>query len=236
MKILVFQHHPEEHPGIFRQFLAADNIAWDAVELDAGEPIPNLDGYDALWAMGGPMDVWQEDEHPWLKAEKAAIREAVWERKMPYLGVCLGHQLLVDALGGTVSPMPLGEVGVLPINLTQAGAADPLFGPDGGDLMALQWHSAEVTELPEGGTTMASSPVSPCQAVRVGGNAYGIQYHVEVTEETVPLWVEIPEYKAALEKSIGAHALPAFSQAVNDNMAGFQQSARRIYDGFKALL
>src|SRR5215831_14740053 len=68
MRFLVFQHIAIEHPGIFRDFFAADGIAWDAVELDAGEAIPSFDGYDALWVMGGPMDVWETDRHPWLVA------------------------------------------------------------------------------------------------------------------------------------------------------------------------
>ena len=75
MRILVFQHIAVEHPGVFREFLAKDGIAWDAVELDAGETIPALDNYDALWVMGGPMDVWQEKEHPWLRAEKRVTRD-----------------------------------------------------------------------------------------------------------------------------------------------------------------
>ena len=67
MRLLVFQHIPVEHPGIFRDFLAADGHDWQAVELDAGEIIPDLDDFDMLWVMGGPMDTWQEDAYPgWL--------------------------------------------------------------------------------------------------------------------------------------------------------------------------
>ncbi len=90
-RLLVFQHIALEHPGIFRDFMAEDGIEWDAVELDEGEAIPDLGDYAALWVMGGPMDVWEEDAHPWFKAEKAAIREAVTERGLPYFGFCLGH-------------------------------------------------------------------------------------------------------------------------------------------------
>ena len=64
MRVLVFQHIACEHPGIFRDFMADDGIEWQAVELDEGEPIPDLDGFDVLISMGGPMDVWQKDEHP----------------------------------------------------------------------------------------------------------------------------------------------------------------------------
>ena len=103
MKLLVFQHIECEHPGIFRGLLDGAGIQWDAVELDVGEKIPAFESYDALWVMGGPMDVWDEDECPWLVPEKAAIRHWVCDLKKPYLGFCLGHQLLADALGGVCS-------------------------------------------------------------------------------------------------------------------------------------
>ena len=127
MKFLIFQHARVEHPGIFREFFAADGIEWHAVELDEGEPIPSLDGFDALMAFGGPMDVWQENAHPWLVAEKAAIRSWVCERRKPYLGICLGHQLLADALGGTVRKMDVPEIGVCEVTLNSAGASALLF-------------------------------------------------------------------------------------------------------------
>ena len=235
MKFLVLQHHPEEHPGIFRDFLTADGITWDSVELDAGEAIPDLGGYDALWAMGGPMDVWQEDAHPWLKTEKAVIRKAVTEKNLPFLGVCLGHQLLAEALGGAVGPMDQGEIGVLEIELEAAGREDPLFAGGPSTLKSLQWHSAEVKRLPPGAVSLAASPVSANQAIRVGPRAYGIQFHMEVGPDTVPTWAEIPEYWTALEKSLGADALPAFQAAVSANMDAFNESARRLYKGFMGL-
>jgi GMP synthase-like glutamine amidotransferase len=127
MRILVFQHISVEHPGIFRDFLAEDGIEWDAIELDENAPIPSLDRYDALWVMGGPMDVWEEEKYPWLTVEKATIREAVVERGLPFLGVCLGHQLLADALSGKVALMREPEVGILDVSLTAAAVDDALF-------------------------------------------------------------------------------------------------------------
>jgi GMP synthase-like glutamine amidotransferase len=234
VRLLVFQHIDIEHPAIFRDFLAEDGVAWDAVELDAGEPIPPLDGYDSLWVMGGPMDVWQEDEHPWLVPEKAAVREAVVERRMPYFGVCLGHQLLGEALGGTVGPMAAPEIGILDVDLTSAGAADPLFAGLGPTIKSLQWHGAAVSTLPDGGVALAQSPVCPVQALRVGDRAWGIQFHCEVTAATVPEWGVVPAYRQALEDSLGTDALSRFQADAAAALPGFNASARKLYDNFMA--
>lgn len=232
MRILVFQHIAVEHPGILRDHLAADGIAWDAVELDAGEPIPPLGRYDALWVMGGPMDVWEEAEHPWLVAEKQAIREAVVEREMPYLGLCLGHQLLAASLGGRVGKMTAPEVGILGIDLTEDGRTDPLFAGIAPRHEALQWHGAEVAEPPPGAVVLASSPACAVQAMRVGRHAYGIQYHVELTDRTVGEWGEVPAYACSLDAVLGSGALAGLDREAASRMPAFNANARRLYDNW----
>ena len=234
-RLLVLQHIDCEHPGIFRDFLAEDGIAWNAVELDEGEAIPALDGYDALWVMGGPMDVWQEDAHPWLAPEKAAIREAVVERRMPFLGLCLGHQLLAVALGGEVGPAATPEIGILETQLTEAGRASPLFAGLPDRSSCLQWHSAEVLRAPEGAVVLASSPACRVQAMAIGDRAFGIQYHVELTPSTVTDWGAVPEYEAALDKALGDGALPRLAAEAADKMSGFNAAARRLYENFMAI-
>ena len=234
MRVLVFQHIPVEHPGIFRDFLAADGIPWDAVELEQGEPIPPLDRYDALWVMGGPMDVWEETEHPWLVPEKQAIRDWVGSDK-PFLGICLGHQLLADALGGAVGPGRVPEVGILPVALTAAGRRDPLFDGLPATNLCLQWHGAEVRTPPPGGAVLATSPDCPVQAIRVGRAAYGLQCHVEVTAATVDEWGCVDAYAASLDEVMGADALSRFRAETERHLPDLNAAARRIYDNFMAL-
>ncbi len=232
MRLLVFQHIACEHPGIFRKFLAEDGIAWDAVELDEGEAIPDLEAYDALWVMGGPMDVWDLEANPWLEPEKAAIREWVRVRRKPFLGVCLGHQLLADALGGRCDWLSPPEVGILEVALTEAGRADPLFAELDPVAKCLQWHSVQVVEPPEGSVTLASSEACRHQALRIGQHAYGIQYHVELEANTISDWGDIPAYAAALEKVRGRDALARLDAEAQPLMPGFARNARRLYEGF----
>ncbi|MEZ5670173.1 MAG: type 1 glutamine amidotransferase [Alphaproteobacteria bacterium] len=228
-RILVFQHLACEHPGIFRDFMAEDGIAWTGVELDEGAPIPNLADFDALWVMGGPMDVWQEDAHPWLIAEKAAIRQAVVGRRMPYFGLCLGHQLLAAALGGAVGPAATPEIGVLDVTLTEAGRASPLMAGIPPRTSALQWHSAEVLRVPAGAAVLAESPACAVQAMAVGERAFSLQYHVELTDTTVADWAAIPEYRAALERALGPHGLARIGADCARNMPQFKAAARQLY-------
>ena len=226
MHILVLQHARLEHPGVFRDFLTRDGHSWDAVELDEGESLPSLDGYDALWVMGGPMDVWQEDQHPWLRGEKALIREAVVDREMPFLGLCLGHQLLAEALGGAVGPSKLPEIGVLEVNLTDHS---DVFAGLPKTIECLQWHSAEITQMPEGARVLASSPACAVQAMAWKDHAYALQFHMEIEADTVTNWADIPEYADALDKAMGEGAVSRLKDACAERMATFNASAERLY-------
>lgn len=236
MKVLVLQHLAVEHPGVFRDFLREDGIAWHTVELDEGEPIPDLEPYDVMIVMGGPQDVWQEDEHPWLKAEKAAIRRFVADMGRPYLGLCLGHQLLADALGGRVGPGSKPEVGALKITRTDAGRNDPLLAGVPDPIEVLQWHGAEVKALPDGAVHLARSDVCEVQAFRYGQCAYGLQCHVEATRDTVADWAAIPEYAAALEATLGAGSVARLKADVAERLPAYTAVARTLYRNFKTLI
>ncbi|MDE0059052.1 MAG: type 1 glutamine amidotransferase [Defluviicoccus sp.] len=232
MRVLVLQHIACEHLGIFRDFMAEDGIEWRAVELDEGEPIPELDGYDVLVSMGGPMDVWQKDEHPWIESELAAIREWVEQSRRPFLGFCLGHQLLAEALGGEVGPAAQPEIGVMPVRLTDAGCASPFLKGIPDKFRCLQWHSAEVIRPPPGAEVLISSPACAVNAMSWAGCAFSIQFHVELTPSTVSEWGEIPEYAGALEAALGTGALARLDAAAAADMPSFAALSRILYRNF----
>ena len=229
MRILVFQHLAIEHPGVFRAFWREDGLSSTTVEIDEGAPIPPLENFDLLVVMGGPQDVWQEDRFPWLAQEKAAIRRWVQDMEKPYLGICLGHQLLASALGGKVGKMPGPEVGLAPVTLTREGRSDPVLAGFPQTIDSFHWHRAEVAEPPAGATVLASSALCAVQAMRWNKHAYGFQYHCEIEPSTVEDWGRIPAYKASLIKALGEEKAAHLADDVLPRLPGFRASALQLH-------
>ena len=229
MKILVLQHEQVEHPGIFRRFLQEDGHEWVSVHLNDGEVFPSLGGFDALWVMGGPMDVWEEEKYPWLKKEKEFIQEAVVQLGMPFLGLCLGHQLLAESLGGQCGQSDSPEVGVLRVELTGQGPAGIIFDGLPETFCCLQWHSAEVKEMPAGAECLATSSDCRIQAMSWGPRAYSTQFHLEVEDETIDNWVKVPAYYEALCSALGPQGAQTLNAACKAQMSRFAEMAERFY-------
>ena len=237
--VLVLQHIALEDPGYIKDLMEADGWQLTQIELDEGESIPaDLSGYDAMLCMGGPMDTWMETEYPWLIEEKKRIHEWVVGMGKPFLGFCLGCQLLGEVLGGEVSKSEPAEIGVLDIEMTAAAQQDQLFSGYPDTIKAVQWHSYEVKALesnPEV-TVLGSSDNTRYQIFKYRNHAYAVQFHVEVRSDTVMQWGCVPEYKSALENSLGADALESFDQSARAHMPEMNRLAALLYENFKRIV
>ena len=235
MKFLSLQHIAIEDPGTFKDFLLADGHTLTTIQLDEGDTIPsNLNEFDAMLCMGGPMDTFMEQEHPWLVPEKKAIGEYVLNLKKPFLGFCLGCQLLGEVLGGRVVSSEPPEIGVLDINIIDDAKQDPVFNFLPNSIKALQWHSYEVQGLEtiDGVEVIGSSPSTKYQIFGYNNHAYGIQFHIEIRKSTVDDWAAVPEYKNALEQSLGKEALPEMKNSVNQEIDTMMHQCNQLYKNF----
>ena len=236
MKFLSLQHIDIEDPGTFKDYLLADGHEITTIQLDQGDLIPtNLDSYDAMLCMGGPMDTFMENEYPWLIEEKKAIKEFVVNLKKPYLGFCLGCQLLGEVVGGKVVKSSPAEIGIMDIDFSKEKNEDKLFSKFPEKIKSLQWHSYEVQDLEKNNdvTLLASSPISKYQIFKYKEHAYGIQFHIEIKDNTVNEWGCVPEYEKALEKNLGIGALKKFDQAARENMKDMNFYSSILYSNFK---
>ena len=232
MNIIVLQHIKIEDPGYIKDLMLADGIKLTTIELDEGEKIPyDLSKFDGMFCMGGPMDNFMEQEHPWLKEEKKAIKEFVINLKKPFLGFCLGCQLLGEVIGGKVVKSNPAEIGIMDINFTKEKDNDNLFSKFPKKIKSLQWHSYEVQgiENNQDVTLLASSPVTKYQIFKYQNYAYGIQFHIEIKDTTVNEWGCVPEYKAALENQLGDGALEKFHKAAKNNMSDLNNYSTILY-------
>jgi GMP synthase (glutamine-hydrolysing) len=181
---LAIQHVRCETLGTLGDALGAAGIPFDVVRTFEGQPVPNsLKGCKGLIIMGGPMGVYEQDRHPFLRQEIRLIEEAL-RQNIPLLGICLGSQLLAAALGAPVTQGRKKEIGWYRVTLTQEGRKDPLWADLEPSFMAYHWHG-DIFNLPTGAVSLASSDQTPQQAFRYGRSAYGFLFHMEVTERII---------------------------------------------------
>lgn len=201
MRVLVLQHIACEPPGVYEDVLRERSARIYRVELDENDPLPHWRGFDAVIAMGGPMSVNDDERLPWLRDEKVLIGDAV-RAGVPFFGACLGAQLLSASLGGKVFRGEKPEVGLLPVFLSSDAITDPVFSGIPQQLLTFQWHGDTFT-LPAGSVLLASSPAYANQAFRWGNRAYGLQFHLEVSQGMAKEWLKVPEYDQALNDVLG---------------------------------
>jgi GMP synthase-like glutamine amidotransferase len=179
-------HIDSEGPGTLGDFFDSQGVRVSTLRLHRGDKLPaDPREADLIVSLGGPMNVYEDKEHPFLKEETAFLDRAIG-KGVPLLGICLGAQLIARARGAKVTRAPLGEVGWGEVSLAGEAAKDPLMKGTAARIPVLQWHE-DTFDIPPGGTLLASSATCPHQAFRVG-RAWGLQFHVEVTAEMLSEW------------------------------------------------
>ncbi len=178
-KAICLQHVPFEGPGAFAAALTTRGVSLETC-LVPQDGLPKDSG-DLLIVMGGPMSV--NDSDAWIAEEAAFIRSALLSNK-PVIGVCLGSQFMAKALGVTVRPGKALEIGMTPIQLTDGGKTDPVFGAGPESFEVFEWHG-EIFDLPKDCVPLAGSDIAPLQAFRYGDRAYGLLFHVEMEEDGI---------------------------------------------------
>jgi GMP synthase-like glutamine amidotransferase len=183
---LVIRHVPFEGLGRLEQALSRAGVM--PGYFDIGQPIEpsEVEASSALILMGGPMSA--NDPEPWVRNELAAIENAL-ARSRPVLGICLGAQLLAKALGARVYRNHAREIGWFAIEWTPLAAEDPLFHDFRAPETVFHWHG-ETFDLPAGSAWLARSELCAHQAFRYGANAYGLQFHLEVTPAMIADWMQ----------------------------------------------
>jgi GMP synthase (glutamine-hydrolysing) len=202
MPILVIQHAAVEGPGRLAPILRdqAHKLDIRRPDLHGLKALPTcLDGFTALFILGGPMNVDQVEQFPFLAREMDLIRLA-HARQMPVLGICLGHQLIAKALGGEVGPAAQREIGFARVTQTLQGNTETILAGIPWGSYQFQWHGQEVKTLPEGATLLATSPACKVQAFKVGLRTYGFQYHFEWTRADIEAVIRSPSCAADLAR------------------------------------
>ena len=217
--LLVVKHVGQEGPGMLVK--PFEDAGWSVltVELGRGEPLPDdLANIGAVVVLGGPMNVYEEEAYPFLREEDRFIRQVLSE-EIPFLGICLGVQLLAKACNAPVTKAGQKEVGWYDVNLTSAAHQDRLFRKVASPLTVFQWHE-DTFGIPEGGTLLCVSDGVPNQAFRIGNCAYGLQFHLEAPLAMIGAWMKDEERERAeailrqgrgLEAAVGQQAAVIFS-------------------------
>lgn len=188
-RVLVIRHVAHEGLGVLKRPLERDCVV-EYIDLFKGASVPaRIDGYSALIVLGGPMGVYEDDKYPFIRAEIKLMEEAL-KKRVPTLGICLGAQILARAAGASVYKSGKKEIGWYDVTLTEEADDDWLFLGFPEKFSAFHWHG-DTFDVPKDSLLLASSEMFPNQVIKPGPAAYGIQFHLEVTEQMVREWVAL---------------------------------------------
>lgn len=234
-RILVFQHVAAEPLGTLDPLIRSRGHRIRFVNFER-EPDaqPNVDRYQGLVVLGGPMNVEDQAQRPHLRTELRAI-ERMLSLGRPVLGICLGAQLLAHALGAPVRRHVAPEIGWYPLRTTDAGRSDAVLSPLGEQASVFQWHGRHF-EIPHSAVHLARSDTCDQQAFRWGDNAYGFQFHLEMDQPLIERWLANPAYRAELAALAGTQDASRIRTDTALHIAGMQARADAVFNNFLDLV
>ncbi len=188
MKMHYLQHVPFEGPGYIENWCEKTKTPLNKTALYNNEPLPELDDFDCLVIMGGPMSIHDEHQYPWLKPEKKLVQEAIENYKF-VLGICLGAQLIADVLGARVYKNSFKEIGWFPVVRAYTNGNKFIYSLFPDIFHAFHWHG-ETFEIPDGADYIAGTEACKNQAFVFQDRVFALQFHLETTEESVELLLE----------------------------------------------
>jgi len=188
MRWYCLQHVPFEGPAYLGDWTRRQGHELVPIDVWTGGPWPNLRAGDGVFVLGGPMNVYEEDRYPWLKAEKRFLADAI-AAGGPVLGICLGAQLLSLVLGGSVTRNRWPEIGWFPVEITAAGREAPVFRGFPPRFIAFHWHGDRFS-TPPGAVHAGQSEACDQQAFVFGDRVVGLQFHLESTSESIRSLIE----------------------------------------------
>jgi len=230
-RVLALQHIEIDPPGYLGELLQEHSVPYDVVMVQEGT-LPDPTAYGAILSLGGPEYAGDEGlSH--LVQEKSLIRRAV-DQDIPFLGICLGGQLLASALGAPIVRKGLTEIGFFDAQFTEEGMSDPLFAGLPGYQHIFHWHEDTFT-LPEGARRLAVRPGALEQAFRYRHRAYGLQYHIELTPDLLVTWVRHHPWRDHTIALLGRAAYEGMEREARDLSPPYRDHTRTLFENFLVL-
>lgn len=178
MRIHAIIHAPFEKLGVIENWISEKNHILSTTHSYNGEKLPDVSAFDFLLVMGGPQSLSELDQYPYIRDEIKLVNQTI-EKNKPVLGICLGAQIIAEALGAKTEKSPNKEIGLYPVEVTKEGLDDPVFKLFPAKFDVMHWHG-DMPGMPDGAILLAKSEGCPRQAFRYGDRTYGLQFHLEM--------------------------------------------------------
>lgn len=226
MRLHSLEHVSFEALAAIGDWAKGKNISTSSTKLFSGQKLPHPDDFDFLCIMGGPMNIYQEDQYPWLKAEKEFISAAIEAGKI-VVGICLGAQLIADCLGGKITKNEFGEIGWNKIQLTVQARNMSQFKHLPAVMEVFQWHG-DTFSLPDNAISIASSEGCVNQGFVYAGKVYAFQFHIEYDRQSIETMIE----KCPEDFTSGGR----YIQSATQMLENAEQRCQRNIDSLKVFL